>query len=147
MSARVTAFHEAGHVTACLMLGVEFDTVTTVPGHGYSGQLRGADHDGQAQRVIVDISGVIAVHLLRGPRLRERAWVTRSTVTRWIAQDYRRDEFAGMLQGVDSHSFAQYTVRLLAQNWQLVEAIADALQPPCVLSYEQVLDVAAPFFP
>lgn len=142
MSARATAFHEAGHVTACLMLGVEFTTVTTVPGHGYKGQLRGADHDGVAQRVIIDISGVIAVHLLRGPRLRERPYVTRSTVTRWIGQDYGRDEFAGTLEDVDSRSFAQYTVRLLAQNWQLVEAIANALQPPCELSYEQILDIA-----
>ncbi|HUK73702.1 MAG TPA: hypothetical protein VLW50_33990 [Streptosporangiaceae bacterium] len=144
MSARATAFHEAGHVAACLILGVEFTTVTTVPGHGYKGQLRGADPDGVAQRVIVDISGVIAVHLLRGPRLRESPSVTQSTVSRWVAQDYGRDEFAGQ-RSVDLTSFVQHTTRLLAQNWPLVAAIADALQPPCELSYAQVLAVAGPF--
>jgi hypothetical protein len=137
-SARRTAYHEAGHAAGCLMSGLRFESVTSVPAGRYAGCVSlpsGAQSHGDGDFVVVMAGGIIADRLSRG-----RGDFTINTIRNWHQYGWLETDILKLTGAFPGKrrllALVEGAVGLMRAYWPAVEAIAHALIEPTTLSYD-----------
>jgi hypothetical protein len=154
---RATAYHEAGHAVACLVLGVPFKSVTIKPGANHDGHIRhdfgrnGRDPKTWTREKILahatqSLCGLIAEeyaqqHWRRQIDLRESAKSDQMQVMILLASLHRgkatkawqRDGEADLIA---AHDRAEALVK---DNFQKIRKVALALQERVTLTFDEIV--------
>lgn len=140
---RATAYHEAGHAVAYILLDRKFDYVTIVPGGGFAGHLSGGQYEGKVKRlinkeVIILLAGEVAEQICLGmdggsflgggsnDMIQAEECISRAYRDYDVAMERMRE-------------LQQETWGLLMQNEKAIKAVATALMKQKTLTHAQVV--------
>jgi hypothetical protein len=130
--AEITAVHEAGHVTANLLLGLRFDKVTLTPPQVWFGRHVHKGRHLALRRAVCHLAGPAAVMMVtgNGDGVATSDW------------QHAREVLADMANAPPIASVHAAAMRLLAQHRCVLTGVAAQLLARGDLSYVAVLGIA-----
>ena len=140
---RITALHEAAHAVAAVRGGLVFDHVSAIPDleQEVDGELHWTDLHTSGD--VEFLPEAVAIVLLSGPVAEARA--LQRSVEYVFSDDAAADDRESVASlALDAESFmaaSREALKLVEQDWPLIEQVANALMNERKLRYEQVLDI------
>jgi hypothetical protein len=128
---RFTAYHEAGHVVVGIKLGRKLDRVTIVPSGRELGKAFWRDKCSTDVGIQTIFSGDLAELMFRQEEYR------------YLPPGYSKDALDAHSLGADANEseLCRLAWQELTKHWKAVQAIADALMDPKILSEIQVTEI------